>query len=58
MTKGFWPEPAQDLPLELSRWLHLFYAYLQVERAYADALEHLGRTGTPKQNQQLFCDDG
>lgn len=47
MAKGFSPESAQDLPPELSRWLHLFYAYLRVEQAYADALEWLGRTGAP-----------
>ena len=57
MSKGFSPECAQDLPPELSRWLHLFYAYLQIEQAYADALEWLGRTGVPYQNQQLVRDD-
>ena len=57
MAKGFSPESAQDLPPELSRWLYLFYAYLQVEQEYANALEWLGRTGAPNQNPQLVCDD-
>ena len=47
LASKFSPESVHDLPVELSQWLHLFYAYLQVEQAYADALASLGRTGVP-----------
>ena len=67
LASKFSPESVHDLPVELSQWLHLFYAYLQVEQAYADALASLGRTGMPSslastsfadyhRAQQCFCD--
>ena len=48
LASNFSPESVHDLPVELSQWLHLFYAYLQVEQAHADVLASLGRTGVPK----------
>ncbi|CAL5222396.1 g4755 [Coccomyxa viridis] len=44
LCEGFNPSSAESAPPELSRWLHLFCAYLQVEQQYADALEGLGRS--------------
>ena len=38
--------PTTPAPPELSSWLHLFYAYLQLEEVYAEALEWLNRPGT------------
>ena len=47
LASDFSPDTVHHLPAELSQWLHLLYAYLQVEQAYADALASLGRTGEP-----------
>lgn len=47
LSKGFDPSSAKDASAELLTWLHLFYAYLQIEQQYADALESMGRTGVP-----------
>ena len=47
MARNFDLAPAQDLPPELYQWLLLFFAYLQIEQSYADALEWMGRSGEP-----------
>ncbi|CAL5220349.1 g2345 [Coccomyxa viridis] len=38
-------DPTVPAPPELSSWLYLFYAYLQLEEVYAEALEWLNCTG-------------
>ncbi len=45
LSKDINPSSAKGASAELSTWLHLFYAYLQIEQQYADALESMGRTG-------------
>ena len=40
-------DPTVPAPPELSSWLYLFYAYLQLEEVYAEALEWLNCTGAP-----------
>jgi len=45
-----------DAPQELSEWLFLFYAYLEMEKAHADALElHNLKGNAPSHAFTLRC---
>ena len=40
-------DPRVPAPPELSKWLYLFYTYLRLEEAYADASEYLDVPSKP-----------
>ena len=45
LAEGF--DPTTPAPPELSSWLYLFHAYLQMEEAYEEQVEWLQLKGTP-----------